>query len=160
MLNENEIAQAIKLLSDNGFRSVARVTGEYIEKLVAQQLDAALADNCQTGFDAISNDYGKIEIKSRNADSKNYQCTLNENKLREMDAFILVIVKDGYVIHALLFHKKNLLTQFKRTKSRAITITRNRFSSGEDITDKISPPKSRSNEHKKFLQLKQKEYGL
>lgn len=150
-LIKKEIAQAIQLLSKNGFKSVARVTGEYVEKLVAQQLEAELADNCQKGFDAFSKHYGKIEIKSRNADSKSYQCTLNKSKLEKMDTFILVIVKDGYVVKALLFPIEKI--KHLKTNGGVIIINQSRFDLGEDILDKISPPKSRSKEHNKRLML-------
>ena len=147
---ENEIAEAIQLLSKNNFRSVSRVTGEYIEKLVAQRLDADLADNCQKGFDAISKDLGKIEIKSRNADSESYQCTLNKSKLESMDNFILVIVKNGYVVKALVFEKEEIKRKFE-TKSGLVIINKSRFPFGKDITDIIAPPERRSKEHNKLL---------
>lgn len=134
-MNEAEITKAIQLLSKNEFRSVSRVTGEFVEKLVAQKLQGDLATNCQKGFDVTSEKYGKIEIKSRNADSKSLQCTLNKEKIKNMDTFLLVIVENGHVKKALLFPKEAII-KFQ-TKTGVIIINESRFKLGEDITHLI-----------------------
>lgn len=133
-MNEIEITKAIRLLSKNRFRSVSRVTGEYIEKLVAHKLQGEMAPNCQKGFDVLSKKYGKIEVKSRNADSKSFQCTLGKAKLEHMDNFLLVIVKDGYIEKALIFPKKDIIHLQTKT---GVIINKSRFGLGQDITDII-----------------------
>ena len=131
-----DIIDAIRLLSKHNFRTTSSVTGEYIEKLIAGQYKGELAKYCQSGFDLFSKELGKVEVKSRNAESGSLTCYLNKKKLDTLDNFIVVVVQDGIVEDAWLFDSKSLLALYK-PGAKTLSITKKRFKYGKNITQQI-----------------------
>ena len=131
----DDIKEAIKLLSKHGFKSHSRVVGEYIERVIALALKGELSDYCQEGFDVFSRELGKVEIKSRNYYAKSYQCNLPDKKMKVLDNFVLVIVKDAEIEKALLFSKK-ILNSIK-SSSGMVRVDKKHFEYSTDITNRV-----------------------
>lgn len=132
----NDIQKAIKLLSKHEYRSTSNVVGEYVEKLVATATNGKQAKHCQEGYDVLSENLGRVEVKSRNWYAKSLLCTLPKRKLDALDNFILVIIKDGEVNEARLFSKELLLSII--SNSGKVYVYKKHHHEAQDITEDIT----------------------
>lgn len=128
----DEIGDAIRVLAKHNFRSMSNVVGEYVEREVARALDAVQATHCMKGYDLVTQDRRRIEVKSRNADAKSWRCQLPEHKLSALDDFVLAIVRSGEIEKVLLFRKETLLSL--QRASGKVYIDKGQHGLGQDIT--------------------------
>lgn len=131
---------------------MSNVVGEFVEKQIATALGAVQASHCQKGFDVLCKNLGKVEVKSRNAEAKSMQCTLPEHKIKNLDNFILAIVKDGELERVLLFDKQTLMSL--ASGSGVVYINRQHFSRAQDVTNMFMPSGSGPNNSFKPMPLR------
>lgn len=128
----DEIRDAIRVLAKHKYRSMSNVVGEFVEREVARVLDGVQASHCMKGFDVVTKDQRRVEVKSRNADAKSWLCQLPRHKVDALDDFVLAIVRAGDIEKVLLFSKETLLSL--RGASGMVYIDRAQHGRGEDIT--------------------------
>lgn len=128
----DEIRDAIRVLAKHNYRSMSNVVGEFIEREIASVFDGVQASHCMKGFDVVTKDRRKVEVKSRNADAKSWLCQLPAHKLEALDDFVLAIVKSGEIERVLRFSKETLLSL--QSSSGKVYIDKQQHGRGEDIT--------------------------
>ncbi|CAN7639931.1 hypothetical protein LJR129_004945 [Acidovorax sp. LjRoot129] len=128
----DEIRDAIRVLAKHKYRSMSNVVGEFIEREVALVLEGVQASHCMKGFDVMTKEQRRVEVKSRNAEAKSWLCQLPAHKVDAMDDFVLAIVREGEIEKVLLFRKETLLSL--RGPSGMVYIDKGQHGHGEDIT--------------------------